>query len=57
MIIDTHQHLWKLDRDDYTWLTPDLELLGVDSGRGQDRIISPAVRAVAANHSLLRPTR
>lgn len=24
MIIDTHQHFWKLDRGDYDWLTPDL---------------------------------
>ncbi|WP_371171155.1 amidohydrolase family protein [Aliiroseovarius sp. 2305UL8-7] len=24
MMIDTHQHFWKLDRGDYGWLTPDL---------------------------------
>jgi hypothetical protein len=30
---------------------------GVDSGRGQDRITSPIVGAVAANHSLLLHTR
>jgi L-fuconolactonase len=30
MIIDTHQHFWKLDRGDYNWLTPDLELLYQD---------------------------
>jgi L-fuconolactonase len=24
MIIDSHQHLWRLDRGDYTWLTPKL---------------------------------
>jgi L-fuconolactonase len=24
MIIDTHQHFWKLDRGDYSWLTPPL---------------------------------
>ncbi|TNF19433.1 MAG: amidohydrolase [Rhodobacteraceae bacterium] len=24
MIIDSHQHFWKLDRGDYGWLTPDL---------------------------------
>ena len=23
MIIDTHQHFWSLERDDYGWLTPD----------------------------------
>lgn len=25
MKIDAHQHFWKLDRDDYDWLTPELE--------------------------------
>lgn len=25
MIIDAHQHFWKLERDDYGWLTPDLK--------------------------------
>ncbi|MDU9005611.1 amidohydrolase family protein [Sedimentitalea todarodis] len=27
MVIDTHQHFWKLDRGDYGWLTPELEAL------------------------------
>ena len=27
MIIDSHQHLWQLDRGDYDWLTPDLGVL------------------------------
>ncbi|MDF1658871.1 MAG: amidohydrolase family protein [Verrucomicrobiales bacterium] len=27
MIIDAHQHFWKTSRDDYGWLTPDLEVL------------------------------
>lgn len=27
MKIDAHQHFWKLDRGDYGWLTPDLDLL------------------------------
>lgn len=27
MIIDAHHHYWKLDRGDYSWLTPDLEQL------------------------------
>ncbi len=27
MVIDTHQHFWKLDRGDYGWLTPELEKL------------------------------
>ena len=27
MIIDAHQHFWQLSRDDYGWLTPDLEPL------------------------------
>ncbi|WP_245223648.1 amidohydrolase family protein [Ruegeria sp. HKCCSP346] len=27
MVIDTHQHFWKLDRGDYGWLTPELETL------------------------------
>ena len=25
--VDSHQHFWTLDRDDYGWLTPDLTLL------------------------------
>jgi len=24
MIVDSHQHFWRLDRGDYTWLTPEL---------------------------------
>lgn len=27
MIVDAHQHFWKLDRGDYSWLTPDLDSL------------------------------
>ena len=27
MIIDAHQHFWKISRGDYGWLTPDLEVL------------------------------
>ena len=27
MIVDAHQHFWRLDRGDYGWLTPDLEVL------------------------------
>lgn len=27
MIIDAHQHFWKLDRGDYAWLTPELSVL------------------------------
>ncbi|MCH8278792.1 MAG: hypothetical protein IIC12_07685 [Proteobacteria bacterium] len=27
MRIDGHQHFWTTQRDDYGWLTPDLELL------------------------------
>ena len=30
MIIDAHQHFWKLDRGDYSWLTPELTLLYQD---------------------------
>lgn len=30
MIIDSHQHFWKLDRGDYGWLTPDLTKLYQD---------------------------
>lgn len=30
MIIDAHQHYWKLDRGDYEWLTPDLKNLYKD---------------------------
>ena len=26
-ILDTHQHFWKVDRDDYFWLSRDLEVL------------------------------
>ncbi len=28
--IDSHQHFWQLSRDDYSWLTPELELLYKD---------------------------
>ncbi|RKP57347.1 amidohydrolase [Cohnella endophytica] len=27
MRIDAHQHYWKLDRDDYGWITPELQVL------------------------------
>ncbi|MBS0581624.1 MAG: amidohydrolase family protein [Proteobacteria bacterium] len=27
MIVDAHQHFWRLDRGDYTWLTPQLGVL------------------------------
>ena len=27
MVIDAHQHFWQLDRGDYDWLTPDLDVL------------------------------
>ncbi|UOF92554.1 amidohydrolase family protein [Fodinisporobacter ferrooxydans] len=27
MKIDAHQHYWKLDRNDYGWITPDLQVL------------------------------
>ena len=27
MIIDAHQHFWQLERGDYGWLTPDLDVL------------------------------
>ena len=30
MRIDSHQHIWQLSRGDYTWLTPELELLYKD---------------------------
>lgn len=27
MYIDAHQHYWKIDRDDYGWITPDIPVL------------------------------
>lgn len=27
MTIDAHQHFWRLTREDYKWLTPDLSTL------------------------------
>lgn len=30
MIVDTHQHFWKIERGDYNWLTPDLKPLYKD---------------------------
>ncbi|MFV2068670.1 MAG: amidohydrolase [Pirellulales bacterium] len=27
MILDTHQHFWRLDRGDYHWMTPELSVL------------------------------
>lgn len=32
MIIDAHQHFWRLDRGDYGWLTPDLAPIYRDFG-------------------------
>jgi len=26
MIVDAHHHVWRLARDDYDWLTPDLPI-------------------------------
>jgi L-fuconolactonase len=34
MIIDSHQHFWRLDRGDYTWLTPQLAPIYRDFGPG-----------------------
>lgn len=30
MRIDAHQHYWKVDRGDYDWITPDLQVLNQD---------------------------
>jgi len=30
MIIDAHQHFWKVSRGDYPWMTPDLQILNRD---------------------------
>ena len=30
MIIDSHQHFWKLSRGDYSWMTPDMKKLYKD---------------------------
>ena len=27
MRIDSHQHFWRLDRGDYSWLTPDFGVI------------------------------
>lgn len=32
MRIDSHQHFWSIQRDDYGWLTPDLSILFKDFG-------------------------
>jgi len=32
MIVDAHQHFWRLDRGDYSWLTPHLGILYRDYG-------------------------
>ena len=32
MRVDAHHHLWRLDRGDYGWLTPDLAALHRDFG-------------------------
>ncbi|WP_068787009.1 amidohydrolase family protein [Paenibacillus phocaensis] len=32
MRIDAHQHFWKIDRDDYGWITPELPVLFRDYG-------------------------
>ena len=28
--IDAHQHFWSMQRDDYTWMSPDLGVLYQD---------------------------
>jgi L-fuconolactonase len=33
-MIDSHQHFWRLDRGDYTWLTPRLKAIYRDFGPG-----------------------
>jgi L-fuconolactonase len=30
MRIDAHQHFWRLERNDYSWLTPELTALYKD---------------------------
>jgi L-fuconolactonase len=30
MILDTHQHFWKADREDYHWMTPEIPILARD---------------------------
>lgn len=27
IVVDSHQHIWQLDRGDYNWLTPDLAVI------------------------------
>jgi len=50
MRIDGHQHFWTTQRDDYGWLTPDLELLYRDFGPED---LQPLLDQAGVDHTVL----
>lgn len=50
MRIDGHQHFWTTQRDDYGWLTPDLELLYRDFAPGD---LQPLLNQAGVDHTVL----
>jgi L-fuconolactonase len=50
MRIDGHQHFWTTQRDDYGWLTPDLETLYRDFGPDD---LQPLLDQAAVDHTVL----
>lgn len=50
MILDAHQHFWRLDRGDYGWLTPDLALIHRDFGPAD---LVPLLREAGVDGTIL----
>ena len=49
-MLDAHQHFWKVDRGDYSWLTPDLKPLYRDFGPGD---LSPLLERAGITRTVL----
>ncbi|MGD0733454.1 MAG: amidohydrolase family protein [Terracidiphilus sp.] len=49
-MLDAHQHFWKVDRGDYSWMTPDLKLLYRDFGPGD---LSPLLEQAGIRQTVL----
>jgi L-fuconolactonase len=49
-MLDAHQHFWKVDRGDYSWLTPDLKPLYRDFAPGD---LSPLLQRAGITRTLL----
>jgi L-fuconolactonase len=49
-MLDAHQHFWKVDRGDYSWMTPDLKPLYRDFGPGD---LSPLLEQTGITQTVL----